>query len=116
MNIKQYKITQDWGDIEVELDVDHDKLTPQLADEINRFWINHEERLEAADGDAVLAVIRLAAAHFMDCGLRWESVESAQRDLDTSEGWPTDHGITLVSFDGFPDIVSTELQVAEIES
>lgn len=115
MNIKRYLITQEWGEIEVTVDIDHDKLTPEIAQETNNFWMNSEERLEAADGDSVVAVIRLAAARFMSSLLEGMSIEGAQSDLESAEGWPPETGIKLVDYDGLPDINSMELQLEEIE-
>ncbi|MGH8089460.1 MAG: DUF2528 family protein, partial [Stenotrophomonas sp.] len=65
MNVKRYKIEQEWGDAEVTLDVDHDRLTPKLATQINSFWTGASDRLDSAGGDVVLAVIKLAAAEFL---------------------------------------------------
>ncbi|PCO34659.1 hypothetical protein CQA09_28740, partial [Klebsiella pneumoniae] len=38
MTIKRYKIERDWGEGQVQLEIDHSILTPKLATEINKFW------------------------------------------------------------------------------
>lgn len=119
MSIRRYRIAQDWGDIVVTVDVDHDKLTPEMATEINAFWTGAEERLDGADGDVVMAVIKLAAKYLMYQVLdlnAWRSVANMQREFDGEEGWPPngEHGIRLVDFEGAPEIDDTTLQVTEL--
>lgn len=61
-NIKRYKVGHNWNDgMEVELEVDHDILTPERAAMINNFWSNNDGR-ESEAGGAVPAVIRLFGA------------------------------------------------------
>jgi hypothetical protein len=58
-NIKKYKVSEAWGDsLEVTLEVDHDKLTPELAETHLRFWTGADEQIGEEDGDAVRAAIR----------------------------------------------------------
>ena len=111
---------QDWGDAEVILAVDHSCLTPDLARQINEFWTGAEERLDAADGDVVLAVIRMAGAEFLGWVLDVNSnlsVDGMQREFDELEGWGGPIcGIRLVDFDGRPDLDSTQCYVKELEA
>ncbi|MGS7839506.1 DUF2528 family protein, partial [Stenotrophomonas maltophilia] len=58
--VRRYKVEQDWGDAEVTLDVDHRVLTIDLATQLNKFWTGVEGRREAADGDVVMAVVKMA--------------------------------------------------------
>ena len=58
-NIKRYRVFEPMSDYEVTLEVDHDTLTPELAQQINKFWTCHEDRAEAEDGDPVRTVIRM---------------------------------------------------------
>lgn len=111
----------DWGDAEVILEVDHDKLTPELAREINAFWTGADARLADVDEDPVLAVIKMAGAEFLGGVLdvvRSPNTYSMQRDFDDLEGWPPngEHGIRLVEWDGRPDLHNEELTVEEIEA
>lgn len=58
-NIKQYKVSESWGDnLEVTLEVDHDKLTPERAEEHLRFWSEADDKIDEEDGNAVRAAIR----------------------------------------------------------
>lgn len=114
--IKRYRSTCDDSGIEVVLDVDHEVLTPQLATEINAFWTDADWRLQCAGGNPVMAVIRLAAQALMyllleDLPGDTRSAMNAFREL---EGWPAECGITLVEFDGVPDIDSTAISVVEV--
>ncbi len=100
-NIKTYTAKATWyNDSEITLQVNHDILTPELATLINDFWSENDERLRAADGDVVQAVIRLFAvcaisclmgqggacfgSNKLDSGMWW-----TQKVLDDQgEGWP----------------------------
>ncbi|MGH3799320.1 MAG: DUF2528 family protein [Stenotrophomonas sp.] len=120
MTIKRYKVEQDWGDAEVTLDVDHDKLTPELATLINTFWTGADERLDSTDGDVVLAVIKMAAAEYLGWVLDVNSSysnEGMEREFDDLEGWPArdERGIRLVDWDGRPDLDPDGLKVTELE-
>lgn len=117
-NVKRYKIERNWGEGEVTLDVDHDKLTPELATTINAFWTGSQDRIDEADGDVVLAVIKLAGAEFMGWVLDVNSsysVAGMQREFDSLEGWPAGgHGIRILDFDDRPEIDSGSMQVTEV--
>lgn len=51
------------GEHFVELAIDVEVLTPGHAEDVNALWHNAEHRQQAANGDAVLAVIRMFGAH-----------------------------------------------------
>ncbi|MBF9263594.1 DUF2528 family protein [Paracidovorax cattleyae] len=105
-----YQVRADWfGDApEVTLQVDLDILTPELAAEINDFWTDAENRLEAEEGNVLLTVIRLfgqvAIRYYMEDG-----GASFGPTTDTShteaviehqvEGWPAveDLGILITA-------------------
>jgi hypothetical protein len=119
MAIKRYNITEDRYGLEVTLQVDHDLLTPELATEINAFWTEPDARLAAADDDVVRAVVLMAARHFMHGILedKWGSVPGLQADFDEEEGWGGSafNGITLLDFDGSPQIELYDLEVVQVE-
>ncbi|WP_295367963.1 DUF2528 family protein [uncultured Stenotrophomonas sp.] len=118
MTIKRYNIERNWGEGQVQLEIDHNILTPEQAAEINEFWTGADERLDAADDNPVLAVIKIAGAEFMGWVLDANSsysTESMQREFDQLEGWPSPHGIRLVGWDDRPDLDSSLMQVEEIE-
>lgn len=58
-NLKRYKVTHDWHDHTVTLEVDTEKLTAEKATLINEFWGDDDHRLDSEDDDPVRAVIRL---------------------------------------------------------
>lgn len=57
--IKRYIVKEIWKDYEVILEVNHDRLTVEVATMINSFWSNHQCRINAENGDVVKAVIRM---------------------------------------------------------
>lgn len=100
-NIKRYKVCHSWNDgMEVELEVNHDILTPERAAMINKFWSNHDER-EAEAGGEVPAVIRLFGGCAINAMLAEGGIEihaheeERQRvwseDLRNEEGWGGEH-------------------------
>lgn len=114
MGKQRYRITHPWLDAVVVLDVEHSILTPELATDINDFWSDADDRLGAADDDVVLAVIKLAASCFMRQVMDpngYRALQFMQIEFDRQEGWPLLHGITLVDFEGEPDINDTTLEV-----
>lgn len=119
MEIKRYRITEDCYSTEVTLQVDHDLLTPERAAEINLFWSNPDERLAVADDDPVRAVILMAARRFMYGILEdsYGSVHGLQADFDEAEGWGGSawNGITLIDFEGSPQIELYDLDFVELE-
>ncbi|HEY0955361.1 MAG TPA: DUF2528 family protein [Pseudoxanthomonas sp.] len=121
MSKKRYVIDHsEIFDIQVALEVDHDLLTPELASEINGFFIDADDRLEDADEDPVLAVIKLAASIFLSYVLDVNqslNTEGMQHAFDTQyEGWPDagKHGIKLIDWEGRPDLDSALLIIEEV--
>jgi hypothetical protein len=116
---KRYVITEDLRGLEVTLEVDHDVLTPERAEEINNFWIEPDARLAAAADDVVRAVILMAARFLMHRILAdaWGSVRGLQDEFDEAEGWGgrAYNGITLIDFDGAPEIELHDLELVEVE-
>lgn len=63
-SIKTYTVSESWGDnFEIKLEVDHDKLTPERAEQHLRFWTGAEDQIEEEDGNAVRAAIRAFGAN-----------------------------------------------------
>lgn len=106
-NLKQYKIIDPSRDYEVVLEVDHNILTPAIAEQINKFYSCWEDRVEEQNGSHTLCAIRLAGefcinamlkhggslfpASCIETGAAWTS------DLSSEDGWPKEHGIRVVS-------------------
>ncbi len=71
MGIKRYKIDYNFGEAEIHIEVDHDKVTDADLHEINNFWSGAERRVAAADGDVLKAVLVLLGQVVL-----WKQVES----------------------------------------
>lgn len=130
MAIKKFRVT-DEAENYVELQVDTDVLTPELATEINKFWSNAEHRLNEQHSDVIAVVARLFGAlalqYFQDKGghsLGHSLTEAAQhhwtnRVLDfAEEGWPStslELGIQII--DALVSIVDFDnVRLSEIAS
>lgn len=57
-NIKRYIVKEVWKEYEVTLEVNHARLTPEVATMLNNFWSDSKDRLRTESGDPVRAVIR----------------------------------------------------------
>lgn len=113
---KKYKIEAGF-DISITVDVDLNKLTPELAKEINDFWSGAEDILNKSDGNIIIAAVRRSAPYFISALLEGYNTKGAQSQLDESEGWPEngEHGITLVDYE-VPDFGAYDVDVTEIEA
>lgn len=106
MSATTYRVVASWfNDAEVTLQVDFDVLTPELATEINTFWSDAKERLQAEDGNVLLAVIRMfgqvAIRYFMaDGGASFGSTGDPywtnQVIKSQAEGWPDQPGLGIL--------------------
>ncbi|MBO2698134.1 DUF2528 family protein [Shewanella algae] len=63
MGIRIVKFNLDQWDIssELTLEVDEDKFTHELAEEINNFWSDDDYRINQCDGSVIDAALRLYA-------------------------------------------------------
>ena len=88
-SIKRYKVSEPFSDFEVTLEVDHNVLTPAMAQQINQFWMNHEDRAEAEDGDHVRAVIRMAGSLVVGLMLEsgWAGASFGTNNTDQGQRW-----------------------------
>lgn len=57
--IKRYMVKEVWKDYEVTLEVNHSRLTSEVATTLNNFWSDSKSRLSTENGDPVRAAIRL---------------------------------------------------------
>lgn len=96
----------------VTLEVDTEKLSPELATEINKFWSSHSLRLSEQNNNPVEVVARLFGAAairvFMENGGALRLSEGKEREYwtrkvlqDQWEGWPEFEslGVLLVDAD-----------------
>lgn len=101
-NIKRYKVSQEWADFEVFVEVDHNVLTPERANDINRFWSGDDDRVQEENGDVVRAVIRMFGAWAAGMILRGFGANFGTKNEDAAhmlsvqfrgeEGWGGENG------------------------
>jgi hypothetical protein len=105
-NIKRYTVSESWKDYSVTLEVNHDILTAERAEQINQFWSGDRYRLQKENGDVVRAVIRLAGQRLIGLMLNeggTSFTEATNRpfdnpgpiwteDLHNEEGWGGSEG------------------------
>ena len=103
-----FEIGPETSDLWVRIEVDTEKMTPSLASEVNAFWVTAASVLQVADGDPVRAVALRAAAFFL--GELIEHGNPLRHNLSDVEGWPRDHGISLLDFD-VPDLDALSLEI-----
>lgn len=108
---KIYEISAGF-DIELTLEVDLDKLTPELATEINNFWSGSDDVLAAANGDVIEAAVRRAAPILIHAALDGWNANGMISQFENREGWPDvdQIGIRVLSFQ-IPDIDAYSLDV-----
>lgn len=114
VGVKRYEVQDNWTELGVVLEVDHSVINVEMAQEINGFWGGAEERLAAADGDVVKAVIRLAARNLMWGLLSYQGNEALVLSyFEREEGWPGT-GIKLLSHEGLPELDDENFIVTEL--
>jgi hypothetical protein len=111
---KQYKIDAGF-DISITVEVDLDKLTPELAAEINSFWSGSKDILAKSNGDIIVAAVRRSAPYLISPLLEGYNELGAQDRLDESEGWPENHGIKLIDFE-IPEFGAYDVDVTELSA
>lgn len=112
MALKKYRVT-DEAENYVELMVDTDKLTPQLATEINDFLSSPGSRLDAEHGDIERVVVRLFGSFalrffYEDGGFAIPATLSEEHSRSLTEelldwlieGWPTYDALGIKIIDG----------------
>lgn len=95
---KQYKL-EDGMDLSLTLEIDTSIMTPELASDVNGFFVGASDILESADGDVIQAVARRAAPAIWATLLDGYIPEYALEQLGQSEGWPEKHGIRVIDYD-----------------
>lgn len=106
MAIKKYKLTVD--SIEVEVCVDTDKITNQIATSINEFFSGAKYRLFRADDDPIKAALLLAFPIIFKALAEGYNEVGATKALQNSEGFPDD-GIQVT------DVFMPDFDSAEVE-
>lgn len=94
--------------LEIELRVMH----AATAAEVNSFWHESERVLAYAEGDAVRAVALRAALFLLKELLAGCGKRGALEALSKAEGWPIEHGITVLDFE-VPELDLHFLQILQ---
>lgn len=95
-NIKRYRVSEQFGDQQVTLEVNLDQLTVELATTINQFWSDYDNRLDEENGDVIRTVIRLAGKCMINIMLDQggttftEHTTSPMGDSNPGPLWTTD--------------------------
>lgn len=100
---KRFQLIAD-NDTSITLEIDTDKMTAELAKEVNNFWSGARYVLEASDGCVFQAVARRAASALLVMLIEGSSWEGAIYELSEREGWPGgDMGIAIIDHET-PDL------------
>lgn len=110
--IKKYRV-QAGMDFTLVLAIDTDIMSHELAHEINDFWGGADEILDVSDDDPHQAVARRAAYPLWETLLDGYNEEWALKTLGESEGWPANHGITIIDYE-LPDFDQSNLDVEQL--
>lgn len=109
MAIRNVKIMLDQWDIQSELifEVDDEKLTEQLAAEINNFWSGDIDRLDNSEGSVIDAALKLYAVECFQLVAfnNFYDEEYVTRKFDWSRG----EGV-----EGFPSFSDAGIKLIEI--
>lgn len=113
-NIKHFKVTFD-ACVEIEMAVDLEKLTPEIATEMNDFWSGGGDLLNDCDGDVIRCAVRLIAskaAHFIaeDSHFEKERFREAEGFHDLDE-----IGVEITDW-YFPDLSAYSACEVEVDS
>lgn len=84
-------------DISITLEIDTDKMTMELAKEVNDFWSGSDDVLSASDDCFFQAVARRAAGPLLGFLMDGYHEAGAVMQLSKQEGWPGENiGITII--------------------
>jgi len=91
-NIKKYKVTYDFFDLEVE--IDHEVMTDEKLHEINNFWDDADYRKSKNNSDITATVLKLLAAEvFRQSVTSWLPIDEFDWNKGKGiEGWPSMDG------------------------
>ncbi len=117
MNVKKYKLIYDFREIEIE--VDHNKISEKDLHQINDFWSGSTERLNANENNVLYAVLKMLAIQIIQVQIEYNYNEFGVIGVFDKgiEGWPKmdgTNGFKIVSVDEFlPD--DYDISIEEIE-
>lgn len=102
-------------DISITLEIDTDKMTMEIAKEINAFWSGADDVLRQSDDCFFQAVARRAAGPLLGFLMDGYHAAGAVMHLSEQEGWPDGDsiGITIIDHE-IPDFSADTLDVEEL--
>jgi len=111
---KQFSLSSGM-DVSIVLQIDTEKLTAEVAKEINEFWSGADSVLDAAGGCVFTAVARRATGPLLGYLMEGYNPTGAVFKLSQQEGWPDSEtiGITILDHE-IPDFSADTLDVIEI--
>lgn len=109
-NTKTYRLSE--GDIEITLEVDLSKFTPELAKMVNEFFSGANDRLARADGDVIAAALLMVFPVLFRSFANGYNEHGAISELHDTEGFPSDSGITISDY-VMPDFSYAEVYEVE---
>lgn len=87
-DVKRYGVNW-FGELDLVVEVDHDVVTNDTLTEINTFWSDSSDRLRDADGDVLIAVLKMLAQRCFQLTTAYGySVKGLVLEFETIEGWP----------------------------
>ena len=99
-------------DFSLLLDINLVYMPPGFCAEVNSYWDDGESLLRHAGGDAVRAIALRAAAFLLPHLLLHADPLRALDALAAETGWPSNHGISIHSFE-LPSLSPTHLTIIE---
>lgn len=122
-NKKRYLLEHDGTYFDMTVEVDHDKVTEKVLTEINEFWTDGKDRLEAAGGDVLQAVLKMLCQYVITLQIEYGYNTHGIRELfnwgvrgNGQEGWPMmdgSEGIEIIHVSN-TEIPSSEITVMEV--
>ncbi|PVY74763.1 DUF2528 family protein [Pectobacterium versatile] len=87
-DVKRYGVNW-FGELDLVVEVDHDLVTDDTLTEINTFWGDSSSRLRDADGNVLIAVLKMLGRRCFQLTTAYGySVQELVREFETIEGWP----------------------------
>ncbi|WP_437216735.1 DUF2528 family protein [Pectobacterium sp. LFLA-215] len=101
-DVKRYRINW-FGELDLVVEIDHDVATSDMLAEINSFWDDSRSRLRDADGDVLIAILKMLGQRCFQLTTAYGyDIQRLIREFETIEGWPRMdglHGFKLIDCD-----------------
>ncbi|MBG6244764.1 hypothetical protein CS369_08270 [Candidatus Symbiopectobacterium sp. 'North America'] len=115
-DVKRYAINW-FGELDLVVEIDHDVVTSDMLAEINSFWDDSRSRLRDADGDVLIAILKMLAQRCFQLTTAYGyGIQRLIREFETIEGWPRmddSHGFKLINCDEL-EFETCDISVTEV--